>query len=202
MSAVASHSPALLVPTLAIGLGCDRGTPLATVQQCLQQALALAGGTPASVAGLPTSDMYCAMLQVSDAAGSVGVATGGAGSVVDGAAAVGSTGVAGVGSVDGEHAISASPATQAMIMCFMRGRVDRAQAASSEPSVSLRRYARPAARSAERGELAHAHSWAKFPFPLEHLCLHKQRGRPARRIQPTALRSCRSTLGSRQAFRG
>ena len=41
MSAVASHSPALLVPTLAIGLGCDRGTPLATVQQCLQQALAL-----------------------------------------------------------------------------------------------------------------------------------------------------------------
>ena len=40
MSAVANQSPALVVPTLAIGLGCDRGTPLATVQQCLQQALA------------------------------------------------------------------------------------------------------------------------------------------------------------------
>lgn len=52
MSAVASHSPALLVPTLAIGLGCDRGTPLATVQQCLQQALALAGSTLADVAVL------------------------------------------------------------------------------------------------------------------------------------------------------
>ena len=56
MSAVASHSPALLVPTLAIGLGCDRGTPLATVQQCLQQALALAGGTLADVALLASID--------------------------------------------------------------------------------------------------------------------------------------------------
>ena len=37
---------------LAVGLGCDRGTPLATVQQCLQQALALAGGTLADVAVL------------------------------------------------------------------------------------------------------------------------------------------------------
>ena len=52
MSAVASHPSALVVPTLAVGLGCDRGTPLATVQQCLQQALALAGGTLADVAVL------------------------------------------------------------------------------------------------------------------------------------------------------
>ena len=52
MSAVASQSSAPVAPSLAIGLGCDRGTPLATVQQCLQQALALAGGTLADVAVL------------------------------------------------------------------------------------------------------------------------------------------------------
>ena len=40
MSAVASQSSAPVALALAIGLGCDRGTPLATVQQCLQQALA------------------------------------------------------------------------------------------------------------------------------------------------------------------
>ena len=56
MSAVANQSPALVVPALAIGLGCDRGTPLATVQQCLQQALALAGGTLADVALLASID--------------------------------------------------------------------------------------------------------------------------------------------------
>lgn len=52
MSAVASQSSAPVAPSLAIGLGCDRGTPLATVQQCLQQALALVGGTLADVAVL------------------------------------------------------------------------------------------------------------------------------------------------------
>ena len=52
MSAVASQSSAPVALALAIGLGCDRGTPLATVQQCLQQALALAGGTQADVAVL------------------------------------------------------------------------------------------------------------------------------------------------------
>ena len=50
MSAVASQSSAPVAPSLAIGLGCDRGTPLATVQQCLQQALALIGGALADVA--------------------------------------------------------------------------------------------------------------------------------------------------------
>jgi hypothetical protein len=81
--------------------------------------VALAAGTAESVAGLPTSVMYWAMLQVSAAAGSAGgVVTGGVGSV--GAAALGSTGVAGVGSVDGEHAISASPATRARERFFMR----------------------------------------------------------------------------------
>lgn len=79
----------------------------------------LAAGTAGSVAGLPTSVMYCAMLQVSAPAGSAGgFVAGGAGSV--GAAVVGSTGVAGVGSVDGEHAISASPATRARERFFMR----------------------------------------------------------------------------------
>ena len=52
MSAVASQSSVPVALALAIGLGCDRGTPLATVQQCLQQALALAGGTQADVAVL------------------------------------------------------------------------------------------------------------------------------------------------------
>lgn len=52
MSAVASQSSVPVALALAIGLGCDRGTPLATVQQCLQQALALAGGTLADVAVL------------------------------------------------------------------------------------------------------------------------------------------------------
>ena len=52
MSAVASQSSAPVALALAIGLGCDRGTPLATVQECLQQALALAGGTLADVAVL------------------------------------------------------------------------------------------------------------------------------------------------------
>jgi hypothetical protein len=47
----------------------------------------------------------------------VGVVTGGAGST--GATAVGSTGAAGVGSVDGEHAISAIPATTARNVFFM-----------------------------------------------------------------------------------
>jgi cobalt-precorrin 5A hydrolase len=50
MSAAASHLSALDAPTLAIGLGCDRGTPLATVQQCLNEALALVGAQLADVA--------------------------------------------------------------------------------------------------------------------------------------------------------
>ena len=49
MPAMACTTPIQAAQPLAIGLGCDRGTPLATVQQCLQQALALAGGTLADV---------------------------------------------------------------------------------------------------------------------------------------------------------
>jgi hypothetical protein len=60
------------------------------------------------------------MLQVSVAAGSAGgvVASGGVGSVV-GAAAIGSVGVAGAGSDEGEHAISAAPAASASNVFFM-----------------------------------------------------------------------------------
>jgi cobalt-precorrin 5A hydrolase len=42
--------PAL--PQVAIGLGCDRGTPLATLQQALDEALALAGARLADVAAV------------------------------------------------------------------------------------------------------------------------------------------------------
>lgn len=37
---------------IAVGLGCDRGTPLTTVEQALGEALALAGLTSQSVAAL------------------------------------------------------------------------------------------------------------------------------------------------------
>ena len=46
---MACTTPIQAAQPLAIGLGCDRGTPLATVRQCLQQALAQAGGTLADV---------------------------------------------------------------------------------------------------------------------------------------------------------
>jgi hypothetical protein len=67
---------------------------------------------PGSVAGLPISEVYCAMLQVS-AAGSV-VGGGGAG-VASGGGAGGvvlavSAGAVEAGSVEGVHAISATPA--------------------------------------------------------------------------------------------
>lgn len=40
------------LPQLAVGLGCDRGTPLATLQQALDEALALAGARLADVAAV------------------------------------------------------------------------------------------------------------------------------------------------------
>lgn len=39
---------------LALGLGCDRGTPLATVQACLRQALAQIGARPEQVVAMGT----------------------------------------------------------------------------------------------------------------------------------------------------
>lgn len=42
---------------LALGLGCDRGTPAATVQQALDEALALAGAGIADIAGVASIDL-------------------------------------------------------------------------------------------------------------------------------------------------
>ncbi len=41
-------------PRLALGLGCDRGTSLATVQECLHQALAQIGAQPNQVVAMGT----------------------------------------------------------------------------------------------------------------------------------------------------
>ncbi|ABM37464.1 cobalamin biosynthesis protein [Polaromonas naphthalenivorans] len=42
---------------IAVGLGCDRGTPLATLQQALGEALALAGACLADVAAAASIDL-------------------------------------------------------------------------------------------------------------------------------------------------
>lgn len=59
-------SPAIQV---AIGLGCDRGTPLATVEQALDEALAMAGVEAHAVAALGTIEAKsdeAALLQLAD----------------------------------------------------------------------------------------------------------------------------------------
>lgn len=53
MSAPVLPVPSLpSLPQVAVGLGCDRGTPLATLQQALDEALALAGVRLADVAAV------------------------------------------------------------------------------------------------------------------------------------------------------
>ncbi|MBG6072065.1 MULTISPECIES: cobalamin biosynthesis protein [unclassified Polaromonas] len=42
---------------IAVGLGCDRGTPLATLEQALDEALALAGARLADVAAAASIDL-------------------------------------------------------------------------------------------------------------------------------------------------
>lgn len=42
---------------IAVGLGCDRGTPLATLQQALDEALALAGARLGDVAAAASIDL-------------------------------------------------------------------------------------------------------------------------------------------------
>ena len=42
---------------IAVGLGCDRGTPLATLQQALSEALALAGARLGDVAAAASIDL-------------------------------------------------------------------------------------------------------------------------------------------------
>ena len=57
---------------LSVGLGCDRGTPLATVQTCLHEALAQLGATPAdivAVASITLKADEAGLLEVAAAAG-------------------------------------------------------------------------------------------------------------------------------------
>ena len=59
-------------PRVAAGLGCDRGTPLATVETALERALASAGMTRENVAVLASIDAKAdeqAFLQLSSAQG-------------------------------------------------------------------------------------------------------------------------------------
>ena len=42
---------------LALGLGCDRGTPAATIRDCIAQALAAAGATLADVGAVASIDL-------------------------------------------------------------------------------------------------------------------------------------------------
>ena len=42
---------------IALGLGCDRGTPAATIARCLAEALAACGATPADVAAVASIDL-------------------------------------------------------------------------------------------------------------------------------------------------
>lgn len=44
-------------PALALGLGCDRGTPAATVARAVDEALAAAGASPADVAAVASIDL-------------------------------------------------------------------------------------------------------------------------------------------------
>lgn len=63
-----------MTPTkaVAVGLGCDRGTPLETVETALEQALASVGLAPDQVAVLASIDMKAdepAFLQLAEARG-------------------------------------------------------------------------------------------------------------------------------------
>lgn len=42
---------------IALGLGCDRGTPAATIAQCIDEALALCGASPADVWAVASIDL-------------------------------------------------------------------------------------------------------------------------------------------------
>ena len=42
---------------IALGLGCDRGTPAATIAQCIAEALAACGGVLADVAAVASIDL-------------------------------------------------------------------------------------------------------------------------------------------------
>ena len=42
---------------LALGLGCDRGTPAATIYQAISEALAVCGGQPSDVRAVGSIDL-------------------------------------------------------------------------------------------------------------------------------------------------
>jgi cobalt-precorrin 5A hydrolase len=42
---------------VALGIGCDRGTPVTTLAQCLAEALAACGATPADVCAIASIDL-------------------------------------------------------------------------------------------------------------------------------------------------
>lgn len=42
---------------IALGIGCDRGTPSATIAQCIAEALAACGATPADVRAVASIDL-------------------------------------------------------------------------------------------------------------------------------------------------
>ena len=46
-----------LSPALALGLGCDRGTPAATIAQAIDEALAACGGTLEKIAAVGSIDL-------------------------------------------------------------------------------------------------------------------------------------------------
>ena len=57
---------------LALGLGCDRGTPAATIRQAIDEALALAGATLADVEAVASIDLKAdeaGLLEVARACG-------------------------------------------------------------------------------------------------------------------------------------
>src|SRR5690242_6774158 len=125
-------TPALLISML-------RRVAMNSIVTCvpgrIKRTVGPAAGTAESVAGLPMSAEYCAMLQVSSAvvAGG-GVAAGGAGSLcgVAGAEDAGGVVVEAVSVGDGAHAISAKPASSIREACFMAGEVDRPEPSSSK----------------------------------------------------------------------
>ena len=51
------NAPMTLLPKLALGIGCDRGTPESTIAQAVGEALAACGATLAEVAAVASIDL-------------------------------------------------------------------------------------------------------------------------------------------------
>ena len=51
------NAPMTLLPRLALGIGCDRGTPTSTIAQAVGEALAACGATLAEVAAVASIDL-------------------------------------------------------------------------------------------------------------------------------------------------